>query len=282
MNTETTLPTGQPPAAAPNPKPSIRPKYRRNGNVARCPKALRDKINVMIQDGLSYRAIISALGPQAMPLTPSTLSRWKKGGYQDWLAEQVFIARTRARQETPSDLVREFDGTDANHAALQLGTLYIFEALRDLGPGSLNEKLGGDCGAFARLLNALARASRETMLLQKYRDACARARAMLDNLKDPKRKLTEDERRHIVLQVGDILGVDDQLHAPVPGAIQSPALGIITIPSQPATTPTSPPIGEAQSAPADHAIASDSISPLSPIIPIPPVPPSATTPPPNS
>ena len=55
--------------------------------------------------------------------------------------------------------------------------------------------------AFVRLINALARPSRETMLVQKYRDACARARAALQNLKDPKRKLTESERRAILLHV---------------------------------------------------------------------------------
>jgi hypothetical protein len=67
--------------------------------------------------------------------------------------------------------------------------------------------LGGDSAAFVRLINALARASRETMLLQKYRTACAQARAALSELKDPKRKLSESERRAIVLQVDDILGL---------------------------------------------------------------------------
>jgi len=72
---------------------------------------------------------------------------------------------------------------------------------------TLDQKLGGDSAAFARLLNALCRASKETMLLQKYRDACAKARAALQTLHDPKRKLTDDERRSIVLQVDDILGL---------------------------------------------------------------------------
>jgi hypothetical protein len=71
----------------------------------------------------------------------------------------------------------------------------------------LDLRLGGDSTAFVRLINALARASRETMLVQKYRDACARARAVLRELKDPKRKLTEDERHHLILQVDEILGL---------------------------------------------------------------------------
>ena len=184
--------------------------WRHNGNVARLPKDVRDKINSMIQDGLTYPAIIQNLGEQGKHLNVVNLSRWKKGGYMDWLAEQAFIERTRARQETPAQLVRDFDATDINHAALQLGTLHIFEALRDLGPGSLNKKLGGDCASFARLLNALARASRETMQLQKYREACAKARAALQELKDPKRKLTDSERRAIVRNVDQILGLGSE------------------------------------------------------------------------
>lgn len=201
-------------------------RSRSNGNVARLPKSIREKINQMIQDGVSYPDIIETLGEHAEDISAVNLSRWKNGGYQDWLTEQQFIERLRARQETPSELVRDFDATEVNHAALQLGTLQIFEALRDLGPGSLDEKLGGDAASFARLLNALARASRETMQLQKYRQACAEARAALEPMKDPKRKLSDDERHAIVQHVDEILGLDQ---APKTGTEANPALGIITL-----------------------------------------------------
>jgi hypothetical protein len=181
---------------------------RHNGNVARLPHAVRHKLNLMLQDGLTYSSIIKALGEDGKGLSVVNLSRWRKGGYQDWLAEQAFILSTRARQETPHQLVQDFDATEVSAAALQLASLHVFEALRD--PGSLNQKLGGDCAAFARLLNALARASRETMVLQKYREACAQARAALQGLKDPKRKLTDAERRSIVLEVDEILGLHTQ------------------------------------------------------------------------
>jgi hypothetical protein len=182
--------------------------WRHTGKIARLPKTVRDQINLLLEDGVSYPDIIQRLGDPGKHLSVMNLSRWKNGGHKDWLAEQAFIARTRALQETPRDLVQDFDATEVNHAALQLGTLHIFEALRDLGPGTLDQKLGGDSAAFARLLNALARASRETMLLQKYRDACARARAELKELKDPNRKLNESETRAIVLKVDDILGLN--------------------------------------------------------------------------
>jgi hypothetical protein len=199
----------------------MRPRgVSKTGKVARLPKTLRDQINQMLRDGLSYPAIIKKLQPPntpshqhstsqflPYPILEKNLSHWQQGGHQDWLKEQAWIEKTRARQETALDLMGDFDATQVNHAALQLGTLHIFEALRDLGPGSLDKRLGGDSGAFARLLNALSRSSRETLQLQKYRDACVRARAELQNLRDPKRPLTEEENRAIVLKVDDILGL---------------------------------------------------------------------------
>ena len=106
--------------------------WRHNGKVAHLPKTVRDKINLMIQDGVTYPATIQRLGEEGKGLNVMNLSRWKDTGYQDWLLEQAFIARTRARQETPGELVRDFDATEVNHAALQLATLHIFETLRDL------------------------------------------------------------------------------------------------------------------------------------------------------
>jgi len=52
-----------------------------------------------------------------------------------------------------------------------------------------------------------ARLSRSILTLQQYRAACAEAQAKIRDLRDPKRKLTEDERRAIILQVDEILGI---------------------------------------------------------------------------
>jgi len=171
---------------------------------------MRDQLNQMMLDGVSYPEIIKRLGDPASHLKPDHLSEWKKRGHKDWLVQQDWLAERRARRESAADLIQDCDATQVNQGALHLGTLYIFDALRDLRAGSLDDKLGGDSAAFARLLNALSRASRETLQLQKYREACAKARAALQPLRDPKRKLTENENRSLVLMVANILGLPSQ------------------------------------------------------------------------
>jgi hypothetical protein len=164
----------------------------------------REQLNQMMLDKSLSPKLSSALA--SCQLKPGHLSEWKKRGHQDWLLHQDWLADRRIRQESAGDLLDDCDSNKVNQGALQLGTLYIYDALRDLRAGGLESKLGGDSAAFARLLNALSRASRETLQLQKYRDVCDRARAALRELKDPKRKLNQSETRAIVLKV-DILGL---------------------------------------------------------------------------
>ncbi|HWX21140.1 MAG TPA: hypothetical protein VN578_14670 [Candidatus Binatia bacterium] len=233
MNSDTPIPTSENPPPTPQPStcgtPPLTPfNFRGNGKVSRLPKSIRDQINQWMLDGVSYPDIIERLGEHGKDLKPDNLSQWKKRGHQDWLLEQAWLAQTRARQEPGVALSADFDATQLNHAALQLGTLHMFEALRDLnsphpayrsdsnvegggngqdqgepepvpvpspwgegqgeGNGSaltptasapqvpppnqkskiknqksaLDLRLGGDSSAFVRLMNALARASRET------------------------------------------------------------------------------------------------------------------------
>jgi hypothetical protein len=77
------------------------------------------------------------------------------------------------------------------------------------------------------------------MLVQKYRDTCARARAALREL-DPKRKLDESETRAIVRKVDEILGLAsnsgrDELREP-----PSPSAGRLADLATPDANPASP------------------------------------------
>src|ERR1051325_1716426 len=119
------------PLGSPIENPSLG-EYRGNGFVARLPKALRDQVNQMILDGVSYPEIIRRLGEPGKHLKPDHLSQWKKRGHKDWLIQQDWLAERRTRRESAADLVEDCDATQVNQGALHLGTLYVFDALRDL------------------------------------------------------------------------------------------------------------------------------------------------------
>ncbi len=56
---------------------ALEKERRRNGNVARLPKAVRDRINRMIEDGVPYAEIIESLGEEGKGLDKWNLTRWK-------------------------------------------------------------------------------------------------------------------------------------------------------------------------------------------------------------
>ena len=65
----------------------------RNGKVAKLPEAIRNRINLMIEDGLPYASILEKLRESSDALLPyaiseMNLSNWYRGGYQDWRARQ--------------------------------------------------------------------------------------------------------------------------------------------------------------------------------------------------
>jgi len=69
----------------------------RNGKVARLSKRFATKSMIGLLDGISYPDIIERLGePRQKPKARQPLLSGKNGEHQVWLAEQAFLAQTRA------------------------------------------------------------------------------------------------------------------------------------------------------------------------------------------
>src|SRR3982751_3483790 len=96
-----------------------KPKYRhsRTGKVARLSKELRDQVNAMLTDGLSYADIIANLGEAGAGLDESHIGTWKSGGYQDWLEAQALLEQCRARQELTLEFARDNPGVESLQAS---------------------------------------------------------------------------------------------------------------------------------------------------------------------
>src|SRR2546428_13037864 len=92
----------------------------RQGRVARLPKAVRDKINLMLLDGHPYAEIIQALGKDGELLNENNLSTWRLGGYQDWLKQQQVLEQMRIRGENAAELIGQSEGATLHEAANKL------------------------------------------------------------------------------------------------------------------------------------------------------------------
>jgi hypothetical protein len=91
---------------------SDREHCRRKGKIARLPKATRDMINHMLDDGLPYPVIIEELGEAGEGLNTQNLTNWKQGGYQDWVKNQQLIERAKVQVESATELLSEIGHVD--------------------------------------------------------------------------------------------------------------------------------------------------------------------------
>src|SRR2546429_2160787 len=58
----------------------------------------RDKLNVLLDDGLTYKEAIAALGEDGKHLNEDNIKNWYQGGFQDWLQERPCLDEWRAKR----------------------------------------------------------------------------------------------------------------------------------------------------------------------------------------
>jgi hypothetical protein len=89
-------------------KPASRRK--RTGKIAQLPKAVRERINQLLDDGRDYPAILKELGPHAQGISHQNLTNWRQGGYQDHLDHQRELECIRTQIEAAADLIHDRPG----------------------------------------------------------------------------------------------------------------------------------------------------------------------------
>jgi len=130
--------------------------HARHGKVARLPDAARQVVNTMLNDGHSYRAISSRLTELGHPgITDHNLSRWRHGGYEDWLDAQDKFDLEKLRDEGLREMVKEFQDSSAlENASETLVALQVFRALHE-------DEVDPCSSKFLQLLRAAGRQSAE-------------------------------------------------------------------------------------------------------------------------
>src|SRR5204863_5581634 len=146
-----------------------RPGKARNGKIAGLPEALRQTINLLLLDGLTYEAIIARLGEQGRHLNYHNLKRWRQGGYQDWLITREAGDRSQLREQLLQKLISQTNPQDLPSKLTSAVALQYLDFLLDLDAPSLAENLQADASSFISLLNSISKNSDLGLNLAKVR-----------------------------------------------------------------------------------------------------------------
>ncbi|HEV2207843.1 MAG TPA: hypothetical protein VG167_03660 [Verrucomicrobiae bacterium] len=145
---------------------------RRNGKIARLPKATRDMLNRMLDDGLPARVIIDELGDAGKGLNAQNLTNWVQGGYQDYLKQQAELERAKALVQSVIDLLREGGEPDlpnVRHACNYVAALQLFQAIREHGDLALKNLFQSTPSKYLNVIHALCHQSDSILKIQKHR-----------------------------------------------------------------------------------------------------------------
>src|SRR3954468_15248010 len=152
-----------PQLSTPRPQLPAPHHHVRTGKVARLPATVRESINQMINNGESYPKIVRYLTGLGYPgLTVHNLSRWRWGGYEDWLAAQDKFDVEKLRAESFAETVKAFqDSSGLEQGNETLLALHIFRSLQELQDCSAEDLLGPGASKFFQLMRIAAVQSAE-------------------------------------------------------------------------------------------------------------------------
>jgi hypothetical protein len=191
-----------PPPAPPEQGEPPQIKHRPRGKIARLPQLVREKLNLLLDDGNTYPEAIARLGEDGQNLSVVDICRWYQSGFQDWVKNQLWLEQTRSRLDLATDVIAEHTGANVHQANLHIAATQLIHDLIDRGQNLLEERPE----QYVDLVNSIARLSREALNFQKYREACALARAEIAKLKNLDHPPTQEETLAVVNHLDQILG----------------------------------------------------------------------------
>ena len=155
-------------------------KRRRTGNIARLPRAMRDQVNQMIDDGCCYRQIIAWLDSNGHPgFKRNNLTEWKKGGFQEWLELEQRIAEQEKLRELSYEIATANEGCKTQEAAIQIAANFLFRVFLKFDSNKLSRELDMKPAQITTVLNAFSRLNRrssEMDMIKEYKQQLAEQR----------------------------------------------------------------------------------------------------------
>jgi hypothetical protein len=176
------------------------PSGRRNGKIARLPRATRDMINKMLDDGLPYHVILEELGEAGEGINTQNLTNWKQGGYQDWVKHQELIERIRIQTEFAIDLLRQTGDVNpalVTEACHMVAATQLLQNLLRHGDDAVKKLLVDKPQTYISILNVICRLADSGLRYDKHRLLVNQTQAKSSSIKPnqgPTKKLDDYDR----------------------------------------------------------------------------------------
>ena len=138
-------------------------RHARHGKIARLPEPVREAVNRMLNDGISYSQIVHHLAGSGYPgFSVHSISRWKRGGYEDWLLRQEKHDMQKLDAELFLDMIKDInDPAVIDKGAHMLAALATFRTLDRFGKCSSDELAGPRGKLFLSIMRTCLRQNAE-------------------------------------------------------------------------------------------------------------------------
>ena len=154
----------------------------RRGTIARLPKAVRDQVNQMMDDGRLCRDILKMVKEEAgVALTWRMLTDWRKGGYRDWQEQQLRLQDMGANREFALEVVKNSKGKVVAEAGLEVAAAQLYELLNEFDLAGLKRLPTEKPEAYPKLVGLLTRVSEGGLKFEKHRAEMEKDKAKVEN-----------------------------------------------------------------------------------------------------
>ena len=119
------------PSELPSPKQAVKPTRRPRGKIAHLPRNIREQINFMLSDGLTYAEVIERLGEAAKHLNEDNIGRWHAGPYQKWLKDRAWLEELSSKLDFAVNVLEDPDSPKIREASLAIVLKQMYELIAD-------------------------------------------------------------------------------------------------------------------------------------------------------
>ena len=130
---------------ATNPNTDSEQEARRSrSKISHLPSEVRDRIDELLFEGLTYARILEELGESGKSLNEMDLSRWMHGAHNLWLERRVWLDHMETSYDAAKDIVSSNKAASIHEANLHLVATQMCRSMLGCDPARLPELVKED------------------------------------------------------------------------------------------------------------------------------------------